>query len=364
MVAIEDFSRMVSTVYGAAVTPDNWATAMAEIRSAFDAQGAAMMVATGTDRMIQSASVQPEAGMAYSEHYWQLDYVMEAVEAGPVGLIRGGQSLVALNPRSEFDADWMRRYEMDDGIFVRLSDGPTPTSFLVAAPKRDEPFDTAANVELMSALVPHLQQALRTQNCLREAAAGAGDITIAIDAVRYGVAVVSVNSTVVHMNSAADQIFHSGDGLSVRAGVIEAARTSSKTRLAISIGAPLYGRRSGVCGGDSFLCSRPSGKRPYVVHVLPAGTTWDHPAPRALVVIIDPEQQPEPPIDLLRRLYGLTQAEAAVAVRVLRGDGLKPIAEELSVSLTTVKTHLQHVFDKTDTHRQAELVRLLLTITH
>ena len=177
--------------------------------------------------MIQSASVQPEAGMA-SEHYWQLDYVMEAVEAGPVGTDPWrsviGRAESAVGVRCGLDAAVRDRIT---GCCVRLSDGQTPTSFLVAAPKRDEPFDTAANVELMSALVPHLQQALRTQNCLREAAAGAGDITIAIDAVRYGVAVVSVNSTVVHMNSAADQIFHSGDGLSVRAGVIEAARTSN-----------------------------------------------------------------------------------------------------------------------------------------
>jgi DNA-binding CsgD family transcriptional regulator len=47
---------------------------------------------------------------------------------------------------------------------------------------------------------------------------------------------------------------------------------------------------------------------------------------------------------------------------VTRGEGLKPIADELSLSLATVKTHLRHVFDKTGTHRQAELVRLLLTI--
>jgi DNA-binding CsgD family transcriptional regulator len=182
--------------------------------------------------------------------------------------------------------------------------------------------------------------------------------------VRYGVAVISANSTVVHMNSAASCIFRSNDGLSVRAGGIEAVRSTSKTRLEISIGAALHGRQSGVCRGDSFLCSRPSGKRPYVVHVMPAGTTLDREVPRALVVIIDPELQPEPSTDLLRRLYRFTQAEAEVAVRVLRGDGLKPIADELSVSLATVKTHLQHVFDKTDTHRQAELVRLLLTVTH
>jgi DNA-binding CsgD family transcriptional regulator len=58
----------------------------------------------------------------------------------------------------------------------------------------------------------------------------------------------------------------------------------------------------------------------------------------------------------------LDDAEADVALRVLRGEGLKPICGELSLSMATVKTHLQHVFDKTDTHRQAELVRLLLTI--
>jgi DNA-binding CsgD family transcriptional regulator len=75
-----------------------------------------------------------------------------------------------------------------------------------------------------------------------------------------------------------------------------------------------------------------------------------------------PGQQLEPPTRLLERVYGLTNAEADVASRVLRGDGLKPICEELSLSMATVKTHLQHVLDKTDTHRQAELVRLLLTI--
>jgi DNA-binding CsgD family transcriptional regulator len=39
-----------------------------------------------------------------------------------------------------------------------------------------------------------------------------------------------------------------------------------------------------------------------------------------------------------------------------------PIADEPSVSLATVKTHLNHVFEKTDTHRQAELVGPILTL--
>jgi DNA-binding CsgD family transcriptional regulator len=46
----------------------------------------------------------------------------------------------------------------------------------------------------------------------------------------------------------------------------------------------------------------------------------------------------------------------------MRGAHLRDIADELSVSYQTVRTHLQHIFDKTDTHRQAELVRLLLRL--
>jgi DNA-binding NarL/FixJ family response regulator len=68
----------------------------------------------------------------------------------------------------------------------------------------------------------------------------------------------------------------------------------------------------------------------------------------ALVLIIDSERDPVPAAALLRRLYGLTDIEAKVALRVTRAD-IMQIAEELSVSFGTVRTHVQRVFDKTDT---------------
>jgi len=148
-----------------------------------------------------------------------------------------------------------------------------------------------------------------------------------------------------------------------RAGRIEATCASTDAELRRSIRGALLEQACGSRSGNSFLCERPSGKRPYVIHVLPfSPPREDVSEPRALVVLIDPDRQPEPAASLLRRVYRLTNAEADIALRVLRGDGLKPISEELSLSMATIKTHLQHIFDKTDTHRQAELVRLLLTI--
>jgi DNA-binding CsgD family transcriptional regulator len=360
---IDDFSRIVSAIYASALTPENWIVAMADVRRTLDAQSAGLLMADGSGRSIKSASLQPEARKAYLEHYREIDYVLDAVDKGPVGLIQSGQPLVALKARSEFNADFMRPYQMDDGLFVRLTDGSMPTCFLVAAPKRAEPFDTAERVKLMSALAPHLQQALRTQSHLEDFAQGASDIARAVDSVRHGIAVVGPGSVVIHLNSAAERILKCGDGLCIRSGSVEATSASANAELRRSIVAALLEHESSPRGGNSFLCRRPSGKRPYVIHVLPfSPTTENVSVARALVVLVDPEQQIEPPTRLLGRVYGLTDAEADVALRVLRGDGLKPICEELSLSMATVKTHLQHVFDKTDTHRQAELVRLLLTI--
>lgn len=58
-------------------------------------------------------------------------------------------------------------------------------------------------------------------------------------------------------------------------------------------------------------------------------------------------------VDVVRDIYGLTAAETRVISAPLQEDGLQAVADQLCVSITTVKTHLQHVFEKAGTHRQA-----------
>ncbi|MGH7247371.1 MAG: helix-turn-helix transcriptional regulator, partial [Pseudomonadota bacterium] len=55
-----------------------------------------------------------------------------------------------------------------------------------------------------------------------------------------------------------------------------------------------------------------------------------------------------------------TSMEAALAAEILRGDGRKAAARRCGITDGTAKSHLSRIFDKTGTHRQAELVRLLL----
>ena len=64
----------------------------------------------------------------------------------------------------------------------------------------------------------------------------------------------------------------------------------------------------------------------------------------------------------LARLFGLTRAESAVALALARGKTLDEYAAEAGVLISTVRTHLRAIFDKTYTRRQADLVRLLLLL--
>lgn len=65
--------------------------------------------------------------------------------------------------------------------------------------------------------------------------------------------------------------------------------------------------------------------------------------------------------DSLREHFGLTPSEASLAKALTDGESLKEASSRLDISIWTARSHLRSIFQKTDTHRQAELVSL---ITH
>lgn len=84
-------------------------------------------------------------------------------------------------------------------------------------------------------------------------------------------------------------------------------------------------------------------------------------APVVVLHIAEPDTQPPIGRSDLRELFGLTRTEAAVACAILEADGLQDVARLLGIRTTTARTHLQHVFEKTGTQRQSQLVRLLMS---
>jgi DNA-binding CsgD family transcriptional regulator len=66
-------------------------------------------------------------------------------------------------------------------------------------------------------------------------------------------------------------------------------------------------------------------------------------------------------IDLLRSHFGLTRAEARLALHLVAGETLRSAEAKLGVTYETARTHLKNIFSKTGTCRQAELVVVIVT---
>jgi DNA-binding CsgD family transcriptional regulator len=66
-------------------------------------------------------------------------------------------------------------------------------------------------------------------------------------------------------------------------------------------------------------------------------------------------------IDRLRCHFGLTLAEARLALQLVGGETLRSAAVKLNITYETARTSLKKIFKKTETCRQAELILAILT---
>ncbi|HUI19506.1 MAG TPA: helix-turn-helix transcriptional regulator [Methylocella sp.] len=73
-------------------------------------------------------------------------------------------------------------------------------------------------------------------------------------------------------------------------------------------------------------------------------------------------QKRGPPAAILAKTFRLTPSEAKLACIIARGASPQIAARELKISRETARNQLKSVFAKTDTHRQSELVALLLQV--
>ena len=102
----------------------------------------------------------------------------------------------------------------------------------------------------------------------------------------------------------------------------------------------------------------------YVAHVLPltsgarrkAGISYS--ATAALFIRKAALDLPSPP-EAVADAFKLTPAEVRVLFAIVEIGGVPEVAPVLGISDLTVKTHLHHIYEKTATKRQADLVKLV-----
>jgi DNA-binding CsgD family transcriptional regulator len=80
-----------------------------------------------------------------------------------------------------------------------------------------------------------------------------------------------------------------------------------------------------------------------------------------VLVSFDDQHLLERRIGPAQSIYGLSAAQARLAQLIAQGNDLTQAAERLGVSVNTVRTHLQRMFDRTGARSQSALVGILLS---
>jgi len=158
-----------------------------------------------------------------------------------------------------------------------------------------------------------------------------------------------------------------GDGLALdRDGGLHLAATLPAETAALSRAltqAVAVASGTGTELGGPLRLTRPSGPPLLVLPVPlppPAFALWEMlEQARVLVLIIDPSAQSHATAAAIQATFGLTVAEARVAVLIGSGRSGPETAAMLGISPSTVKTHLKRCFEKTGVHSQVGLARIL-----
>jgi len=362
--------KVIASIYDAALEPEQWPVALEHIAGLLGAMHAHLWEGDANQRLgsVGWAGAAPAFVQAYEEHYVRTDPFALA-RTWPSGSILTDAMVTprATLERSAFFQEWARPQGMHTaiGANVVIEDG-TVAVLVATRTKHDGTFERE-QFDLLADVLPHLQRARRINLGLSGANGSQHVACAALNTLSPGVVIVDASCRVMFANHAAEKTLTASDGIgSGPAGLF--AMTVPLTNKLRALIAQATGTGNGPPTGGALLLERRSMMRPYHALISPMCTdiglgVLASRRPAAMILLVDPERDPPRLEQRLRTLYNLTAAEARVACEIHKGTSLNAIAELLGVQASTVRTHLHHIFEKTGTRRQSELVRQIEQIT-
>lgn len=368
------FSYLTGEVYEASHNPDHWQTVLGLICRLTNSNSATLLFRdhdVGRASLAFSTGFPEQVMIDYNNYYGSKDPSYALYQRMvPVGTAKACHQLVP--DRDEFEAlspeffDWMERIDRYYFAGATLFDENDVIAAIAIQRSRDRGKWSNRRMELLTELVPHIQRALKIHREFSRLKSRETALQIGLDKMVMGLVLFDHLGHVVYTNPMADTILkkhpavqkhgeriigtHPEDGRKLNDLVNRAVRlTSSANFEPQAIG--LRGPKGGDVLPVLVTAIRPRDRL--------ADTSGNR--IRAAMYFSDPTHSHPMSPDTLIEAYGLTAAEAWVAIGIANGLSVEEVAEQSGTSINTARSQLRSIFRKTETSRQTELVKLLLT---
>lgn len=363
---LERLDHLADSIYDAGTGVASWASFGQQLVKEFNSFSLVLSINAPNDvspDFLYLHNFSARAQEAYAAHWVSKDPWME------VGLARGpsskpfiGSDLVATNDfiNSAIYVDFARRELAGVCYLVAAAlplDGGAIGTIGINRPREAGDFK-AEDAAALEYLLPHLRRGMLLRRRLDLQTGQERAERRALDGLATGVLLLDRSGTVVFANVAAEAILRQRDGLSMgQYHALLAAKSDETAQLR-----RLIGGCSLPGGGGAMRLTRPSGLEALEAIVIPVRRRLEEKLPAqatAILYLRDPAAELRPAPAALRSLLGLTAAETELALRLLAGATLDDVAAGRGVSRETVRSQLKELFRKTETSRQADLLRKL-----
>lgn len=318
-------------------------------------------------------NVTPRQVQLYQTLHYQMDEWRKRIARHSElasGLLLQGEDVIATDAlrQTEFYQSVLKPmdalYMLSGVIFGTDQNAARPTIISFFRSHSQQTFEPQAKQEL-ARVIPHWQRMLKLREADKHIYAGMRTYAHLFEQMQYGVIYCSREGKVAHSNAEGARILASNDGLGLIGGELNVDCSADRQQLlnyirALDKETPL-GRTFRI---EKIRIHRKSGEPPYfaVLLPLPQNVSFSVCQQRAVAVLLVRQSQSRGCDDepSLREHYCLSKAETRLVKALLDGLTLKQSADALHISQHTARSHLKMIFSKTNTHRQAELIQLLL----
>ncbi|MBF0632512.1 MAG: hypothetical protein HQL89_16240 [Magnetococcales bacterium] len=340
-----------------------------------ESESALLRMQSRTDRAVGFnvyLGYEPQWSHADQEHFKDLDPYPEAIQrVAPTRMVICEQYLPKNDLlKGEYYNDFLRpqgKFHCMGGHILKQ-----PTHFIQLGFQRgpDARGYDEKDLRALHLLEPHLRRVLTQIQQLTELKKQARIHEQISDMMPQGIIVFDQHLKPVFINRAAETILAGDSGLKLTPQGIAAPIPAESKQLQTMLRQGLQlATGAGLLEKNSLQLTHALWDRPplYAV-VIPLrpdrqNTVYTTPIPSVLLFLSTLHQPTSSTSEmLLKNLFGLTTAEAHLAQTLTLGSDLEEIAHTKGCTLHTVRNQLKAVFAKTGTRRQAELVRLLLSL--
>jgi DNA-binding CsgD family transcriptional regulator len=363
--AADNVSGLLDALYEAAGNQDRWANFFSHLAAIVPFTVATFSFFNAQNRTYEfqvTEGIPTDAQDLYNLHYGALDeWYLRARSVVREGWVNDGRSLCSNTDlvRTEFYNDFLQRFGWLHECAAVIEMREFSMSVLTMMRDSHGSEFSSEEIDAIRTIAPHLKRALKLHRRIVDLQFCKEAESWVLDRVPFGVVLLNSSGTVLLANNTARKMATNGMIRLSESGLHAiSCREDAQLQAAIRCAAAPVAAVSGT----GALLLNGFDDRAIAAVVTPVKSTMFGMVPAVAVFLTDNGARHVSRTQILKTLFELTAAETRLAERLADGTPLKEAADHLGITVSTARTQLKNVFQKTNTSRQAELVRLLLML--